>query len=165
MTRPVTYVLRLGIGALAVLLQACATATGPSYSKVPVDPAKATIYIYRLDLGWWQSAYTPTILIDGKRFVELPKNGYSYTVVEPGTHTLGMRHNFLSGFPNVDGPIEVAAATEYFISVRDPVDVSNQAGGLYSTFTSILHDEGPVTGRREVERLKFVAPRAAEARR
>ena len=58
--------LRFLLLAFVFILNGCASATGPVFKSAEISKDKALIYVYRKDLGHWQSAYSPTFILDEK---------------------------------------------------------------------------------------------------
>lgn len=144
----------------ALFLGACATASGPLYVPASnVSKDKAVVYIYRPNLGYWQSAYTPAILANDEKVMELKKGGYRFINLLPGKHKIGMKHNPLSGYPYIELPIEVEGGNTYFISVKDPVDYSSAKYSVNAiskvTYRSIIEMVPEQLGRQEISKLRL----------
>jgi hypothetical protein len=147
LTRPSRIVIVL----FALLQSGCVAATGPLFMTAPIPQSQAVIYIYRKDLGYWQSAYTPTIFVDEQALADLPREGYCYTHVAAGTHKIAFKHNFLAGYPKVEIVVQVTAGQSYFIRVDDPV-----RPGLITTYSSIIRVVAEDIGISEIRSTRQV---------
>lgn len=143
-----------------MLLISCATATGPLFEHAQAVDQHALIYVYRKDLGHWQSAYSPTFLMDNKEIASIPREGYLALNVASGEHTFGFEHNFLAGYKPVNIPLKVLPNQIYYLKISDPIsfDSASQPGALYGTNTSLIAIIDEEVALKELSTTHLVAP-------
>lgn len=73
---------------------ACANvAKGPMYSaEHALKPGQTGVYVFAKDQAFRYVEGGPKLYIDGTLLGELPNNGYFYTQVSPGSHTLSIKY-------------------------------------------------------------------------
>jgi len=148
-----TYQILLSITLLTMF--GCATANGPAFNRTSRKEEKSTIYIYRLSYGGNQSAYSPTVIVDSKEIMKLPRLGYTVLEVEEGSYTIGFKHNPLAGYKPVYYKLDVEKGKEYFVKITDGY---NASGGVmikmnYTSTIEILPEEVAIS---ELSQTKFV---------
>jgi hypothetical protein len=137
------------------LLVGFATATGPQFQRLENTPKDgAILYMYRGDFGGNQSAYTPDLLINDIKVVELKRNAYTYIYLSPGKYKLSFRNNIISGYPDLDGEFEVSAGQRKFMKIFDPVSAS----GTVITYTSSIREMDENSALKEISSMRFDAP-------
>ena len=153
----------------ALVLSACAApSTAPTYSQVPAaEPREgmAVLYVYREYAE--PTAWSPTISIDGKEFVSLPQQGFSWVYVSPGKRTFLSKWSFLSGSPPVEFSAEFVAGTRYFFEITGTsrlTGTSSGGAGLNMHFTTIAQINSPKEREavRQLEKCcRFISPNAS----
>ncbi len=141
--------------AVSSCLLACATAQGPTYVAAPrPEGGKALVYIYRQTLGYFQSAYTPRASVDGKPLADLPRDSYTYAYVDPGEHTIAVKHNFLAGIPSVQLALHAASGGVYFISYQDPI----RPGASIIFYIAKIQSFSGKSQPSELQNMRYVEP-------
>jgi hypothetical protein len=98
-----------------LLLQACATATGPSYHAAPSPAADSgTIYIYS---GSRTVIYNAGILLDGKEIKALKRGAYFWTQPSAGIHNVKVNWPVLSGVPTHNVDVDVTPGSINYLRV------------------------------------------------
>ena len=134
-------------------IMGCTTAKGPLFVPATAPEAANTLlYVYRKNLGHFQSAYTPNVYIDDKPFVKLLREGYCYTYLIPGNHTITFKHVFLAGHPKVDLPIFMEANKTYFVRVSDPIE----PGALTTDYISRIQIVSNERGLAEISSTRLL---------
>ncbi len=102
------------------ILAACSTAGGPSFSGYKAAGANDTgVYLYRLK--HFASGFGENVLIDGKPWGTLKDNGFLYTRLTPGTHTISMPYRNLLFTKSNDKTFTVSShEIKYFKIVWSP---------------------------------------------
>ena len=80
---------------LAIFLSACSNvATGPLYSTDhALKPGQTGIYVYAKDQSYRYIVGGPKVYLDGQLLGMLPNNGYFYSQLSPGVHTLAVKYS------------------------------------------------------------------------
>ena|GEM_PF-2342566 len=76
-------------------------------------------YVYRKNLGYWQSVYSPKVIIDGQQAL-FPKEGYAVVSVKPGEYKVLFQHHENSGYPDTFLILSAEEEKQYFIRLDDP---------------------------------------------
>ena len=153
--------LRFLLLAFVFILNGCASATGPVFKSAEISKDKALIYVYRKDLGHWQSAYSPTFILDEKDIASLPREGYLQLYVTSGEHTFGFKHNFLAGYKPVSLNMTISAGQIYYLKISDPIGFEGRscpAGFLCTNYRSEIAVIERDVALKELATTKLVIP-------
>ncbi|WP_020182102.1 DUF2846 domain-containing protein [Methylotenera sp. 1P/1] len=143
------------------LISGCATASGPAFKKADnAAQNNALIYVYRKDMGHWQSAYSPTFILDGTDVASMPREGYLELNIRPGEHTFEFKHNYLAGYHPVKLTIPILSGQVYYLRISDPINF----GSEYSLHDVVYRSEIAVieekTALIELATTKLVSPKS-----
>jgi hypothetical protein len=161
-------ILSLAIFLMSVLAVAQeSTTTAPQTAEV--NPAKATVYVYRYK-QFVGSALAPSVYCDESQLARMDNGRYFAAKVDPGKHT------FRSNDPQSGLELDVKAGQEYFLRVEIAAGVMKGHGrlvlmspeqGSYELKSKKLKplDEGKVVDRAQVslKEASFEIPSGAEA--
>jgi len=147
---------------LVILIVGCASADGPTFNTLSESKQSyGLFYFFRGDFGSSQSAYTPSLLIDGQKFVEIKRNAFTYIYIPEGVHELSFRANILSGYPSLDAKIIVRSGEKRFVEIFDPVSVSGRTLTYTSNMKEYKESDAVValTGKKYEKPSIFESPR------
>jgi hypothetical protein len=161
-------ILSLAIFLMSVLAVAQeSTTTAPQTAEV--NPAKATVYVYRYK-QFVGSALAPSVYCDESQLARMDNGRYFAAKIDPGKHT------FRSNDPQSGLELDVKAGQEYFLRVEIAAGVMKGHGrlvlmspeqGSYELKSKKLKplDEGKVVDRNQVslKEASFEIPSGAEA--
>ena len=74
---------------LSLTMAGCTTLGEKFVAKTDLDRSKATVYVYRVS-RFVGSAFSPDLMMDGKKVADLANGGYSVLEVAPGQHKFGV---------------------------------------------------------------------------
>jgi hypothetical protein len=160
-------ILSLAIFLMSVLAVAQeSTTTAPQTAEV--NPAKATVYVYRYK-QFVGSALAPSVYCDESQLARMDNGRYFAAKIDPGKHT------FRSNDPQSGLELDVKAGQEYFLRVEIAAGVMKGHGrlvlmspeqGSYELKSKKLKplDEGKVVDRSQVslKEASFEIPNGAE---
>jgi hypothetical protein len=160
-------ILSLAIFLMSVLAVAQeSTTTAPQTAEV--NPAKATVYVYRYK-QFVGSALAPSVYCDESQLARMDNGRYFAAKIDPGKHT------FRSNDPQSGLELDVKAGQEYFLRVEIAAGVMKGHGrlvlmspeqGSYELKSKKLKplDEGKVVDRNQVslKEASFEIPHGAE---
>jgi hypothetical protein len=160
-------ILSLAIFLMSVLAVAQeSTTTAPQTAEV--NPAKATVYVYRYK-QFVGSALAPSVYCDESQLARMDNGRYFAAKIDPGKHT------FRSNDPQSGLELDVKAGQEYFLRVEIAAGVMKGHGrlvlmspeqGSYELKSKKLKplDEGKVVDRNQVslKEASFEIPNGAE---
>ena len=142
------------------------TTTAPQTAEV--NPAKATVYVYRYK-QFVGSALAPSVYCDESQLARMDNGRYFAAKIDPGKHT------FRSNDPQSGLELDVKAGQEYFLRVEIAAGVMKGHGrlvlmspeqGSYELKSKKLKplDEGKVVDRNQVslKEASFEIPNGAE---
>ena len=103
---------------LILIISGCATtANGPLFKEAPVSgDKKSTLYIFQVKKPL---VYPATAKINGKPFVQLARNGYSYTYLSPGVYKLSFDTNVLALAAGLVSEIEIQEGKDIYLEFSD----------------------------------------------
>lgn len=98
----------------ACVLASCSTTSGPLFKPVPMSEREnqALIYIYRPD-AFCAGGSSMIVYVDDQETAELPNNGYTYVLLDPGRHEVHVTH--YPGFSGVTTRFTATAEDTYFV--------------------------------------------------
>lgn len=141
------------------LIIGCATANGPAFKRVEHAPENnAVVYIYRKDMGHWQSAYSPTLIVDNVEVASMPREGVLELTISSGQHTFGYRHNFMAGYKPVNLDLEILSGKIYYLKISDPISFGSEYSlhdVVYRSEIAVIEEQSALN---ELATTKFVTP-------
>lgn len=107
---------------IAIVTVGCSVVKGPKFKSLEkADRDSAIIFLYRRDLGLYQSFLEPSIEINGSEVAELAEETYKRVVIAPGEYQIGLRPHAIAGNPDIDMNITVKKGERRYIEILDPV--------------------------------------------
>jgi hypothetical protein len=150
--------------AVLVLLPGCATTLheGPKFAAAaPPKADEALVYLYRGEVVPYY--FSPAILFDSVKIVDLPNRGYTHFYAKPGKRAFKSQWSPITGQPTLEGTFEFGAGSTYYLRMGGRItrDVKfspygkPQAG---TTSRQSVETVLPEEGLHEMANLMYVRP-------